>query len=85
MQEGEKIMLLKIVKNDFLRNKILTMTVFIFITMAVILAASAINNIVNLVQAMSDLQESAVPADITVMHAGKYDQAEIDQISRTIP
>ncbi|WP_028394125.1 ABC transporter permease [Bacillus cihuensis] len=72
-------MFLKIVKNDFLRNKIVTMTVFVFITMAVILAASAINNIANLIQAMSDLQESAAPADITVMHAGEYDQAEIDQ------
>ena len=30
---------------------------------------------------MSDLQESAVPADITVMHAGEYDQAEIDQFT----
>ena len=81
MQEGEKIMFLKIVKNDFLRNKIVTMTVFVFITLSVILAASAINNIANLIQAMSDLQESAVPADITVMHAGEYDQAEIDQFT----
>ncbi|MEH7115057.1 ABC transporter permease [Neobacillus niacini] len=75
-------MFLKIVKNDFLRNKIVTMTVFVFITMAVILAASAINNIANLFQAMSDLQENAVPADITVMHAGEYDQAEIDQFTK---
>ena len=74
-------MFLKMVKNDFIRNKIVTLTVFVFITMAVILAASAINNIVNLIQAMSDLQESAVPADITVMHAGEYDQAEIDQFT----
>jgi putative ABC transport system permease protein len=81
VQEGEKIMFLKIVKNDLLRNKIVTMTVFVFITMAVILAASAINNIANLIQAMSDLQESAVPAEITVMHAGEYDQAEIDQFT----
>lgn len=74
-------MFLKIVKNDFLRNKIVTMTVFVFITMAVILAASAINNIANLIQGMSNFQESAVPADITVMHAGEYDQAEIDQFT----
>ncbi|MBA9028649.1 ABC transporter permease [Peribacillus huizhouensis] len=74
-------MFLKIVKNDFLRNKIVTMTVFVFITLAVILAASAINNIANLIQAMSDLQERAAPADITVMHAGDYDQAEIDQFT----
>ena len=81
MQEGGKIMFLKIVKNDFIRNKIVTMTVFVFITMAVILAASAINNIANLIQSMSELQERAVPADITQMHAGEYDQAEIDQFT----
>ncbi|MEH7275818.1 hypothetical protein [Neobacillus vireti] len=74
-------MFYKIVMNDFIRNKIVTMTVFVFITMAVILAASAINNISNLIQAMSELQESAVPADITVMHAGDYDQADIDQFT----
>ncbi|WP_428910594.1 FtsX-like permease family protein [Niallia sp. Krafla_26] len=71
-------MFLKIVKNDFLRNKIVTMTVFVFITMAVILAASAINNMGNLIQGMSDFQESASPSDITVMHAGEYNQSEID-------
>ncbi|WP_066307504.1 ABC transporter permease [Bacillus sp. FJAT-29814] len=74
-------MFLKIVKNDFLRNKIVTMTVFVFITMAVVLTASATNNIVNLFQSLSDLQESAVPADLTVMHAGEYDQADIDQFT----
>ncbi len=71
-------MFLKIVKNDFIRNKMVTTAVFIFITMAVILAASAINNVANLIQSMSDLQERAVPADITQMHSGEFDQAEVD-------
>ena len=81
MQKGGKILFLKIVKNDFLRNKIVTMTVFVFITMAVLLAASAINNMANLIQSMSELQERAVPADITQMHSGEYDQVEIDQFT----
>lgn len=81
MQGGGIILFLKIVKNDFLRNKIVTMTVFVFITMAVILAASAINNIANLIQSMSKLEERAVPADIAQMHAGEYEQAEIDQFT----
>ena len=59
-----------------------TMAVFIFITMAIILAASAINNIANLVQSMSELEERAAPADITQMHSGEFDQAEIDQFSK---
>lgn len=74
-------MFLKIVKNDFIRNKIVTISTFVFITMAVVLAASAINNIANLIQSMSDLQERAVPADITQMHSGEFDQAEIDKFS----
>ncbi|MFS0674537.1 FtsX-like permease family protein [Ornithinibacillus sp. 179-J 7C1 HS] len=74
-------MFLKMVKNDFIRNKIVTLSVFVFITMAVILAASAINNIANLIQSMSELKERAVPADITQMHSGEYNQAEIDQFT----
>jgi len=72
---------LKIVKNDFYRKKIITVTVFVFITMAVILAASAINNIANLIQSMSELEGRAVPADITQMHSGEFDQAEIDKFT----
>ncbi|MFD2046636.1 FtsX-like permease family protein [Ornithinibacillus salinisoli] len=74
-------MFLKIVENDFKRNKIVTTAVFVFITMAVILASSAINNITNLIQSMSELQKRAVPADITQMHSGEFDQAEIDQFT----
>ncbi|SNZ14711.1 putative ABC transport system permease protein [Terribacillus aidingensis] len=74
-------MFLKMVKNDLVRNKIVTVTVFVFITMAVILAASAIHNIASLIQGMSKFQESAEPADITVMHAGEFDQAKIDQFT----
>ena len=74
-------MFLKMVKNDFLRNKIVTLAVFVFITMAVILAASATNNIANLIQSMSELQERAVPADITQMHSGEFDQKEIDKFT----
>ena len=71
----------KMIKNDFLRNKMVTLAVFVFITMAVILAASAINNMANLIQSMSELKERAVPADITQMHSGEFDQTEIDQFT----
>lgn len=74
-------MFLKMIKNDFNRNKLVTITVILFITMAVILAASATNNIANLIQGISSFQERAVPADITAMHAGDYDQAEIDRFT----
>lgn len=79
--EGEEMMFLKMVKNDFIRNKIATLAVFVFITLAVILAASSINNIANLIQSMKELQERAVPADITQMHSGEFDQLEIDRFT----
>ncbi len=74
-------MFLKMVKNDFIRNKMVTTAVFVFITMAVILAASAIHNMTNLIQSMSELQERAIPADITQMHSGDYDQTEINRFT----
>jgi putative ABC transport system permease protein len=75
-------MFLKMVRNDFIRNKMVTIAVFVFITMAIILAASAINNIANLIQSMSELEERAVPADITQMHLGEFDQTEIDEFTK---
>ncbi|MGG3452268.1 ABC transporter permease [Domibacillus aminovorans] len=74
-------MFLKIVKNDCYRKKIITVTVFVFITLAVLLGASATNIIANLIQLMSELQERAVPADITQMHSGKYDPTEIHKFT----
>ncbi|MDN4494981.1 ABC transporter permease [Ureibacillus aquaedulcis] len=74
-------MFLKIVKNDFIRNKISTISVLLFITMAVILATSAVNNVTTLIQSMAKLEERAVPADIAQMHTGEFDQAEIDRFT----
>lgn len=72
----------KIVKNDFTRKKIITVAVSAFITMAVILGASSTNIIATLIQSMSQLKARAVPSDITQMHSGKYDQAEIDKFTK---
>ncbi len=74
-------MFIKIFKNDCSRKKIITGTMLVFITMAVILGASATNIIANLIQSMAQLREYAVPADITQMHAGEYDQTEIDKFT----
>jgi putative ABC transport system permease protein len=74
-------MFFKIVKNDFVRKKIITGAVCVFITMAVVLGASATNIIANLIQSMSQLQKHAVPADIAQMHSGEYVQAEIDNFT----
>jgi putative ABC transport system permease protein len=46
-------MVFKIIKNDFARNKAVSITVFVFITLAVLLGASATNIIANLIQSIS--------------------------------
>lgn len=74
-------MYFKIVKNDFLRKKVITITVFVFITLAVLLGASATNIIANLVQSIQELAQCAEPSDITQMHAGDLDQSEIDRFT----
>ncbi|MGB4658427.1 MAG: FtsX-like permease family protein [Mobilitalea sp.] len=71
----------KIVKNDFRRKKVITAAVFIFIAMAVMLGASATNMIGNLIQSISQLQECAVPSDLTQMHSGEIEQADIDKFT----
>ncbi|GIN13269.1 ABC transporter permease [Shouchella clausii] len=74
-------MFLKMVKNDFQRNKIITTAVFLFIMFAVMLAASAVNNIAHLIPSMAELQKRAVPSDITQMHSGEFDQEDIDRFT----
>ncbi|MGL5354191.1 MAG: FtsX-like permease family protein, partial [Clostridium sp.] len=39
------------------------------------------NIISNLIQSMTELQQRAVPSDITQMHSGNFDQAEIDRFT----
>lgn len=76
---NRKNIFLTIVKNDCCRKKVITFAVFVFITMAVIMGASAANIIANLIQSMSDLQSCAVPADLAQMHSGEYSQEAIDE------
>jgi putative ABC transport system permease protein len=72
---------LKMVRDDFRRNKIITAAVFLFIMFAVMLAASAVHNIAHLIPSMAELQKHAVPADITQMHSGEFDQEDIDRFT----
>nr|WP_254121133.1 FtsX-like permease family protein [Shouchella clausii] len=69
------------VRDDFRRNKIITAAVFLFIMFAVMLAASAVHNIAHLIPSMAELQKHAVPADITQMHSGEFDQEDIDRFT----
>ena len=72
----------KIVKNDFSRKKVISIAMFVLITMAVVLGASATIMMANLTQSIAELKKEAVPADIAQMHAGKINQKDIDQFTQ---
>ncbi len=72
-------MFLEMVKRDFLRKKIITVTVFIFITLATVFGASGMNIIANLIQSMSDLKVASSAADLAIMHSGELNQNKIDE------
>lgn len=72
-------MFFEMVKRDFLRKKIITVTVFIFITLATVFGASGMNIIANLIQSMSDLNVASSAADLAIMHSGELNQNKIDE------
>lgn len=54
-----------------LQKKVISIAMFVLITMAVVLGASATIMMANLTQSIAESKKEAVPADIAQMHAGK--------------
>lgn len=75
-------MLLKIFKNDFLKNKIVVITLFIFILSSAALTASAVNMAVELVHSLRALFINTKAPHFVQMHTGKIDQNYINGWSR---
>ncbi|KUO51090.1 MAG: ABC transporter permease [Desulfitibacter sp. BRH_c19] len=71
-------MLLKILKKDFHRNKIITIALFIFIMLAALLVASASNMIMALSSSLEYLFTESKAPHFVQMHSGEIDQGEID-------
>jgi len=74
-------MILKILKRDLLRKKIITAAVFIFILLSAMLMASGTNMIINLLNSVDYLFETAETPHFTQSHTGDIDQKAIDQWS----
>ena len=74
-------MLYKILKNDLLRKKIITVAVFVFIMLSALLMASGTNLLVNLNNSLNNLFEQAAVPHFVQSHAGKIDQERIDEWS----
>jgi len=74
-------MLYKILKNDLLRKKIITVAVFVFIMLSALLMASGTNLLINLNNSLNNLFKQAAVPHFVQSHAGKIDQERIDEWS----
>ena len=72
-------MLLKMLKKDFLRKKIITVAIFIFIMLSATLIASGVNMGIELSNSLTHLFETSNAAHFIQYHAGEFDQAAIDE------
>lgn len=68
----------RMLKKDFLRNRMIALTLFCFIMLSTVLSASAIGIIVNLSSSMEGLFEKSNAPHFVQMHAGDIDQKLID-------
>ena len=72
-------MLVKILKKDFLRKKIITIAVFIFIMLAAILIASGSNMLIDLSNSLRYLFEKSDAPHFVQCHSGEFNQTDIDE------
>ncbi|MFW6035836.1 MAG: ABC transporter permease [Halothermotrichaceae bacterium] len=78
-------MLFKILKKDFMRKKIITIAVFIFIMLLAILMASGTNMLIDLSNSLEHLLEETSAPHFVQYHAGKLNKADINQWSHDNP
>jgi len=74
-------MIFKILKNDFLRKKVITVAVFLFILLSALLMASGTNLLINLNNSIDYLFKRAAVPHFVQSHAGDIDQGKIDEWS----
>ncbi|MFL8676161.1 FtsX-like permease family protein [Clostridioides sp. GD02404] len=78
-------MLKRILLKDLTRNKVVTITLFIFILLASMLVSSSINIIVELTDSMTSLFQKSHTPHYVQMYSGKLQQKEIDKFSAKTP
>ncbi|MEC5423608.1 ABC transporter permease [Virgibacillus sp. C22-A2] len=74
-------MLKRMLKKDLLKNKSITIILFIFISLSSILVASGVGMISDLTNSLNALFTKSNAPDFVQMHAGEINQAKIDQWS----
>jgi putative ABC transport system permease protein len=73
------MILMKILKRDVLRKKVITLVVFAFILVSSLLVASGANLILEISNSLNALFATAQVPDFMQMHVGAIDQAAIDR------
>jgi putative ABC transport system permease protein len=71
-------MYLKMLKKDALKKKMITVALFIFISLSVLLVASGTNMVMELTNSMNALFTKSNAPHFVQMHSGNINQAEID-------
>lgn len=71
-------MLLKILKKDFMRNKVITIALFIFIMISSLLVSSGTSIIIELFGSIDNLFEKAKVPHFVQMHSGDIEESVID-------
>lgn len=77
-------MLKKMIKNDFIRNKVITITLIIFLILSSFLMAVGTMSFMQLKNSMDGLFEVAKPPHFLQMHSGEIDQGAIDALSESV-
>jgi putative ABC transport system permease protein len=80
-----RLMIVKILRKDFLRKKTITTVVFAFILLSALLVASGSNLIVELSNSLDSLFEKSNAPHFVQMHSGPLDQAAIDRWAAADP
>lgn len=71
----------RMLKKDFQRNIIITITLFVFILLAALLVSSATGIVIELLGAMDTLFEKSSAPHFVQMHAGELNRADVDDFS----
>ncbi|MTI68011.1 MAG: ABC transporter permease [Firmicutes bacterium] len=72
-------MILKILKKDFLRKKVVTIAVFVFILLAAMLISSGTNMLIDLDNSLEHLFKASSAPHFIQHHSGKINQDKIDR------
>lgn len=78
-------MLVRIVKKDFQRNKIITAVLFLFLMLSAVLIASASHIIMSLTGSLNHLLTVSKAPHFVQMHAGPIDERELQMFGSTNP